>query len=79
MDEEVSAMLMLILRRRRRRRRWLMAQPAERQFWVRQIFAKRETLGEFHTLVQEMRTSDRESFFKYVYFYLVHFHVQAIR
>ena len=41
-----------------------------KMFWVRQIFAKREQLGEFHTLVQEMRTSDRESFFKQVIFSL---------
>ena len=71
MDVE-SAMLLLILRRhrRRQRRQQMMSKPSEKQFWVWQVFAKREQLGEFHTLVQEMRTSDRESFFKQVIFSL---------
>ena len=60
---QVLAAVMLLFHRRRRRRRRLAAGPTPPKFWVRQIFAKREQLGEFHTLVQEMRTSDRESFF----------------
>ena len=64
-ESQVLAAVMLLLRRRRHRRRRLAAAPSPPKFWVREIFAKREQLGEFHTLVQEMRTSDRESFFRW--------------
>ena len=61
----ILAAVILLLRRRRRRRRLLAAAvPTTPQFWVRDIFCKREQLGEFHTLVQEMRNSDRECFFR---------------
>ena len=62
---QILAAMLIIFRRRRRRRQLQMAYtrcpPA---FWVRDIFLKREQLGEFHTLVQEMRNGDRESFFR---------------
>lgn len=64
MDDEHVLLLLIMYRRRRRRRRAIMAARTEPKFWVRPIFAKREQLGEFHTLVQEMRTGDREKFFK---------------
>ena len=47
--------IILLLRRRRRRRRPRAEKQKVRQFWIRPIFAKREQLGEFHTLVKEMR------------------------
>ena len=58
------AILILILRRRRRRRRRLLAVRSAPTFWCRDIFLKREELGEFHTLLQEMGRTDRESFFR---------------
>ena len=61
---QILAAVILLLRRRCRRRRSLAALPTPPKFWVRDIFEKREELGEFHTLVQEMRNSDRESFFR---------------
>ena len=60
----LAAVMLLLRRRRRRRRRRLAALPNTPKFWVRDIFLRREELGEFHTLVQEMRNSDRESFFR---------------
>ena len=33
-------------------------------FWVRNIFRKREELGEFHPPVQELWNEDREYFFR---------------
>ena len=61
-------LLLLMLRRRRRRRRQLTeveltAISAAPAFWVREMFAKREELGEFHTLVKEMRENDRNNFY----------------
>lgn len=63
MDEEHVALFLIMCRRRRRRRCVIIETQANRRFWVRQIFAKREQLGEFHTLEQEMRSGDREIFF----------------
>ena len=62
----LQALLIVLLRRRRRRRRlqYLLSERAAPSFWQREIYAKREQLGEFHTLVLEMRTSDREMFFR---------------
>ena len=34
------------------------------KFWVRNIFKKREELGEYHHLVQKMRNNDREYIFR---------------
>ena len=30
------------------------------RFWERQIFSKREELGEYHRLIQELKNGDRE-------------------
>ena len=32
--------------------------------WIRKLFQGRESKGHYHTLVQEMRFFDRESFFR---------------
>ena len=37
--------------------------PRKKRLWVRDIFKNRGTFGQFHTLYEEMRNSDRESFF----------------
>ena len=52
-------LLLLLIRRRRRRRR-------ERKcIWVRDIFKKRLQLGEYHSLINEMRLTDHQSFYRY--------------
>ena len=48
-------LILSILRRRRGRR-----VPRRHRFWIRQIYQKREELGAYHTLVQELRLHDRE-------------------
>ena len=52
-------LILSILRRRRAPRI-----PRRHIFWVRQIYQKREELGAYHTLVQELRLHDREFFFR---------------
>ena len=64
MNEKLVLLFLMMCRRRRRRRRAIMATQANRKFWVRPIFAKREQLGEFHTHVQEIRSGDPEKLFK---------------
>ena len=54
-------LLLLLLVRRRARR----GQRRTRRTWVRKINSNRVNLGEFHSLIQEMRLSDHDSFFKY--------------
>ncbi|CAH3176401.1 unnamed protein product, partial [Porites evermanni] len=53
-------LILSILRRRRAR-----TIPRRHRFWVRQIYQKREELGAYHTLVQELRLHDREFFFRF--------------
>ena len=36
----------------------------KRRFWTRSYLQKREELGQYHTLVQELRIHDREHFFR---------------
>ena len=50
--------LLLILRKRRQRRQKSKEERRKSRFWVRDIFLKRESLGEFRTLVMEMWESD---------------------
>ena len=50
-------LLLLLLRRRRSRLR--------KRTWVRKINIKRREKGEYHALIQEMRLSDKDSFYKY--------------
>ena len=37
----------------------------KKRVWVRKINMKRHERGEYHALIQEMRLSDSESFYKY--------------
>ena len=50
--------LLLILRRRRLARR-------AKRCWIKKINRSRLLKGEYHSLIQEMRLSDHESFYKY--------------
>ncbi len=36
----------------------------KKRFWVRKILQERKRLGQYHTLVQELRIHDREYFFR---------------
>ena len=51
-------LLLLMLRRRRAKR-------PRRRTWVREIFKRRQTRGEYHSLITEMRLGDQESFYQY--------------
>ena len=53
-------LLLLLIRRRRRQRT-----RKQRRVWVREIFQTRCTRGEYHSLVNEMRLTDHQSFYKY--------------
>ena len=62
---EDDLLLLLLLRRWKEKRALCRAlKCTKRMFWVRNIFRKREELGEFHRLVQELRNEDREYFFR---------------
>ena len=54
-------LLFLLIRRRTRLQR-----NQRRRLWVRGVFLKRKSQGEFGNLVRELRTSDRELYFRYV-------------
>ena len=58
---EDDLLLVILLRRQRKKRDLRRAlKRTKRMFWVRNIFTKREELGEFHRLVQELRNKHRE-------------------
>ena len=57
---QANLFLLLVLKRRHRQRQ----NRRKHRFWVRRIFLKRQELGAFHTLVRELRVSDREYFFR---------------
>ena len=54
-------LILAVLKRRRQRGR---KEKRKHRFWVRSIFQKREELGAFHTLAQELRLDDREYFYR---------------
>jgi hypothetical protein len=54
-----STLILGIIHRRRRRRQ-------ARRCWVRPIFSRRRQQGDFHNLIQELRLSDPESYFRYM-------------
>ena len=66
--------ILLLLRRRRWWRRW--RQIAEMEidagpvFWQRDFFVKQEQLGEFHTVVKEMRKEIGGVFFRYKFMFI---------
>ena len=60
-DDDLELVLLLALYRRRKRRR----RGTRRNMWVRSIFTRRQQQGEYHNLLQEMRTADPQSHFRY--------------
>ena len=65
-DENLLLLLFLLLKvtklRKSKCKKNIRRRPTK--FWVRNIFLKREELGEYHHLIQEMRNDDREYFFR---------------
>ncbi len=55
-------LLLLLLTRQTTRKR---QQNKSRSSWVRDIFTRRRTSGEYHALIQEMRLVDHSSFYRY--------------
>ena len=53
-------LLLFYLRQRRKRK-----QKYRKKYWIRDILRSCLLLGEYHTLVKEMRENDHESFYKY--------------
>ena len=53
-------LLLFYLRQRRKRK-----QKYRKKYWIRDIFRSRFLLGEYHTLVKEMRENDHGEFYKY--------------
>ena len=60
-EEELDDLILayLFLRNKSRRRK-----KKKRKVWVRDIFKKRNERGVYHTLVQEMRLNDRDSYLR---------------
>ena len=61
----LQANLLLVIALLRRKKKLLQRKPyKKKRFWVRRIFERRKELGQYHTLVQELRFHDREYFFR---------------
>ena len=58
------ALLLLILLLRKRQRR--LRSGRVRREWVRSILRRRRLQGDFHNLLQELRSADPESHFRYL-------------
>ena len=55
-------LMLLILRRRRRK----LKRKFKRKCWVRKFLTQREQLGDFKNLLQELKSDDREQFFRFL-------------
>ena len=62
-EEEIPLLLLLPMRRRRKRRLEKVQKRAKHRFWVRSVLKRRQELGQYKRLAQELRNDDRESFF----------------
>jgi len=65
-DNEVEIGLLLLLSRRNRRRLLMQrkTQRKPRKVWIRDIFTRRKTQGDYYNLVQELKLGDREFYFR---------------
>ena len=43
----------------------------KRKHWVKALFLQRETKGTYNLLLQELRLTDREGYFRYVYIFFI--------
>ena len=59
-DNEVEIGLLLLLSRRNRRRLLMQRQTQRkpRKVWIRDIFMRRKTQGNYYNLVQELKSAD---------------------
>ena len=66
LDKRKKILMLLILRRSSRRRQEERRKPVrrKRRWWVREIFTRRQELGEYNRLFKELKLSDREYFFR---------------
>eukprot|EP00794_Sanderia_malayensis_P014938 gene14938-16478_t len=62
---QAKLLLIVALLRRKRKLLWK-KQYRRKRIWVREIFQERESKGQFHTLLQELRLHDREYYFRYM-------------
>ena len=58
--------LLLLLLLRIRQLQMKQSSQRHHRFWVRAIFTARKAYGQFHTLIEELRSHDREYFFRYL-------------
>ena len=68
LEEKLSLLLLHKNRRRRRAQRAFRTRHAKPTFWIRQIFSKREELGEYNRFIHDLKNEDRGYFFKYLEF-----------
>ena len=64
-DNEIflfALLVIYILRLRRRRNTRKTIRP--KRFWVREVYRRRQSQGEFNNLVRELRGGDRELYFR---------------
>ena len=59
-----KALLLILARHQIKRKRKEALEKEKRRFWVRRLFAERQTKGEFHTLIADMKLFDHEYFQK---------------
>ena len=59
-------LLLLLLRRRRIRRLRERERKKKKRFWVREIYKRRDQVGEYATLLPELKSGDREFFYRYL-------------
>ena len=60
-DEEMLLLILLLRRRRIRREQ----KASQRKVWVRKLLRLRRKKGAFQNFIKELRTSDRESHFRF--------------
>ena len=63
-DTEDELTLLTVVAFEQSRKRVARNRQKRRTAWVRHILTRREELGHFHTLFQELRTNDTEYFFR---------------
>ena len=65
-DYEVEIGLLFLLSHRNRRRLLMQRQTQRksRKVWIKDIFTRRKTQGNYYNLVQELRLGDREFYFR---------------
>ena len=63
-SEDEFMLLSVLILKRRIRRKSLTKKKERRTIWVKETFKEREIFGDYHRLLQSMRITDRENFFR---------------